>query len=122
MYIFRHVALAIFHVPLLVAFLKLIQWNRISSFFLDFFLLILPFLLICTVCNQFLHWTGLLFAVATWWLYRSRCHEHNGDKYDKSFAATNVGTSSHQFLTLFKGSNMLATCVCILAVDFTVIL
>ena len=112
----RHVTLMVAHVPLLIALLKLVQWKNKPSFVLDIVLLVLPFLLGCTFLSDYLHWTALCLIVTIWVLYQRRALA----KTKSVVAAATYTMKSREFISLFKGSNMLVTCTCILAVDFTV--
>jgi phosphatidylinositol glycan class W len=113
------------HAPLAVLGLKMVQKRKRPLLQRDALFLVLPVLLNMTLLADYCYWTFVVFlglVVAYVWKVESDVRRRKVVTLDAAPESSSSSSNSDKlsYLTLFKGLNMLITCLAILAVDFRV--
>lgn len=110
------------HAPACVFLLKLVQGNRKPSIVRDICFLVMPLLLSMTILSNHSYWSlpcliSIGFVVSK---YHQRSQKDHVLDIDATITLTDYLGPHPSYLSLFKGANVLITCLAILAVDFKV--
>lgn len=115
------------HIPAYILMLKISQFRRKPRIIRDYCLLTVPMLLTITVVVDHNYWSLACVTALLIYVIKSDTHDSDGsvDATDMNIMSSNNErperlTGSTTYLTLFKGANVLVTCLAILAVDFKV--
>lgn len=123
------VLICLFHAPTLMLLLKLIQHNRKPRFLRDFIFFVFPLLLNITILvDQSYVSCCFLLLTEIYVLYNNRKTGMNiniitteNENIKNSIDLPDNNNNNHKsYLSLFRGINMLLTCLSILAVDFRI--
>lgn len=113
------IILCILHVPACLLISKLVQWRRKPNWIRDYAFLVVPQLLSITVLHNHSYWS--LPCLLSLGFVASKLQRNIIDKTTGSATDLSSILGAHKaYLSYFKGSNMLLTCLSILAVDFKV--
>mmetsp|Transcript_14027 Transcript_14027/g.20977 ORF Transcript_14027/g.20977 Transcript_14027/m.20977 type:complete len:565 (-) Transcript_14027:11-1705(-) len=110
------------HVPACILLLKLVQAWRRPRILRDLFVLVYPLMFSLTIFSGHGYWSlPSLFSIAF------MISQLKGDRRGAGLSSDHFGSTTLEdsqtklsYLSLFKGSNMLLTCICILAIDFKI--
>mmetsp|Transcript_11546 Transcript_11546/g.25939 ORF Transcript_11546/g.25939 Transcript_11546/m.25939 type:complete len:349 (+) Transcript_11546:67-1113(+) len=106
------------HVPAFIVLLKLSQGFRKPRIVRDVAVLVVPTLLSMTVLAEYNYWSLTCIIVLLTIAVNTSQRDSHTDTAD--VGDQGMGYQNTSYLTLFKGVNVMITCIAILAVDFRI--